>query len=156
VKSLVSRFVFKLKFDADEAIERYKARLVALGDQQNEGVNYQDTFSPVMVMATARTIFAIFAFGVIWGNPPRLGDIPVVYTCALPEEDLENYLYPQQGMSFTAEEIASGRKKPVLKLMKNIYGLKQTGWLWNQMLGSWNPVDPGSNPARGNTQNCER
>jgi hypothetical protein len=66
VKPLLSRFVFKLKLDTDGAIERYKARLVARGDQQ-VGVNYQDTFSPVMDMTTARIIFA---FGVIWGNPP--------------------------------------------------------------------------------------
>jgi hypothetical protein len=37
-------------------------------------------------------------------------------------------------MSFSAEEKASGRNKPVLKLMKNIYGVKQAGRLWNQML----------------------
>jgi hypothetical protein len=36
-------------------------------DQQVEGVNYQNTFSLVMDMTTARIIFA---FGVIWGNPP--------------------------------------------------------------------------------------
>jgi hypothetical protein len=40
VKPLSSRFVFKLRLDADEAIERYKARLVARGDQQIEDVNY--------------------------------------------------------------------------------------------------------------------
>jgi hypothetical protein len=74
VKPLLSRFVFKLKLDADGAIDRYKARLVARGDQQVEGVNYHDTFSPVMDMTTARIIFA---FGIIWGNPPRHGYIPI-------------------------------------------------------------------------------
>ena len=81
VKPLTSLLVYKLKLDADGAIERYKARLVACGDQQIEGVNYQDTFSPVMDMTTARIIFA---FGAIWGNPPRHGDIPVEYTRASP------------------------------------------------------------------------
>jgi hypothetical protein len=90
VKPLHSRFVFKLKLDADGAIERYKARLVARGDQQVEGINYQNTFSPVMDMTTARIIFA---FGVIWGNPPRHGDIPVAYTRASPEDNLDIYIY---------------------------------------------------------------
>jgi hypothetical protein len=130
VKPLASRFVFKLKRDSDGAVERYKARLVARGDQQIEGVNYNDTFSPVMDMTTARIIFA---FGVIWGNPPRHGDIPVAYTRASPEEDLEIYMYPPQGMHLT-EEAISGGNRPVLKLMKNLYGLKQAGRLWHQML----------------------
>jgi hypothetical protein len=73
-EAIKSRFAFNLKFDIGVAFERYKARLVARGDQQIEGVNYQDRFSPVMDMATARTIIA---FGVIWGNPPCHGDIPV-------------------------------------------------------------------------------
>jgi hypothetical protein len=61
VKPIASRLVFKLKLDTDGAIERYKARLVARGDQQIEGDNYQDTFFPVMDMATARIIFAFGA-----------------------------------------------------------------------------------------------
>jgi hypothetical protein len=128
---LSSRFVFKLKLDAGGAIERYKARLVARGDQQVEGVNYQDTFLPVMDMTTLQIIFA---FGLIWGNPPRHGNIPVAYTRASPEETLEIFMYPPQGMKLTAEEEASGRNKSALKLLKNLYGLKQAGRLWNQML----------------------
>jgi hypothetical protein len=38
-------------------------------------------------------------------------------------------MYSPQGMKFTAEEAASGGNKPVLKLMKNLYGLKQAGRL---------------------------
>jgi hypothetical protein len=43
-------------------------------------------------------------------------------------------MYPPQGMKLTAAEAASGGDKPVLKLMKNIYGLKQAGRQWHQML----------------------
>jgi hypothetical protein len=68
--------VFKLKLDAHVAIERYKARLVARSDQQVEGVNFQDTFSLVMDMATARIIFA---FGVIWGDSPHDECLSVAY-----------------------------------------------------------------------------
>jgi hypothetical protein len=131
MKQLVSRFVFKLKLGSNRAVERYKARLVARGDQQIDGVNFKGTFSPVMDMATSRIIFA---FGVIWGNPPRHGDIPVAYTRALPEENLEIYMYPPQGMTLNAEEAKSGGNKPILKLMKNLYGLKQAARLWHQML----------------------
>jgi hypothetical protein len=130
-KSLLSRFVCKLKLDADGAIERYKARLVARGDQQVEDVNYQDTFSPVMDMTTVRIIFE---FGIIWGDPPMREDIPVAYTRASPEENLEIYMYPPQRMKLAAEAAASGENKPVLKLITNIYGLKQADRLWHRML----------------------
>jgi hypothetical protein len=131
VKPLASRFVFKLKLDSRGAVERYKARLVARGDQQVKGVNYTYTFSPVMGMTTTRIIFA---FGVLWSNPPRHGDIPVAHTRASPEENLEIYMYPPQGMTLKEEEARSGGNRPILKLMKNLYGLKQAGRLWHQML----------------------
>jgi hypothetical protein len=53
--------------------------------------------------------------------------IPVAYTRASPEENLKIYMFPPQGVNLTAEEEASGRNKPVLKLLKNLYGLKQAG-----------------------------
>jgi hypothetical protein len=43
-------------------------------------------------------------------------------------------MYLPQGMILTAEESTSDGNKPALKLMKNIYGLKQVGRLWHQML----------------------
>jgi hypothetical protein len=70
------------------------------------------------------TVRIIFAFGVLWGNPPSHGDIPVAYTRASPIETLEIYLYPPQGMKLIAEEAASGGNKPVLKLMERLYGRK--------------------------------
>jgi hypothetical protein len=67
----------------------------------------------------------IFAFGVLWGNPPRYGDIPVAYICASPEENLEIFMYPPQGMHLTAEEAASGGNTPLLKLLKILKESKQ-------------------------------
>jgi hypothetical protein len=60
--------------------------------------------------------------------------MPVAYTRASPKKDIEIYMHIPQDMQMTAEEIASGGNKPVLIFMKNIYGLKQAGGLWNQML----------------------
>jgi hypothetical protein len=57
---LHSKWVFKIKTNADGSVERYKARLVACGNEQEYGVNFYETFAPVMEMQpTVMTIFAL-------------------------------------------------------------------------------------------------
>ena len=64
-KALHTKWVFKTKTDAAGQIERFKARLVVCGNEQEEGVNYSSTFAPVMDMATTRFILAL---AMLWGG----------------------------------------------------------------------------------------
>lgn len=54
-------WVFHLKFRADGPLERYKARLVVLGNKQVGGEDYDETFAPVAKMTTVRTFLQIAA-----------------------------------------------------------------------------------------------
>src|ERR1700733_10154909 len=60
-KAIGSRWVFKVKRNADGSIERYKARVVAKGFSQRPGVDYMEVFAPTFRMASIRTIIALAA-----------------------------------------------------------------------------------------------
>jgi hypothetical protein len=56
-----SRWVFAIKYAENGGIEKFKARLVARGFSQRQGIDYQDTFAPTMRMDSLRVLLALVA-----------------------------------------------------------------------------------------------
>ena len=53
------KWVYKVKRKADGTIDRYKARQVAKGFRQRYGIDYEDTFSSVVKIATVRLVLSL-------------------------------------------------------------------------------------------------
>ncbi|GJW70144.1 retrovirus-related pol polyprotein from transposon TNT 1-94 [Tanacetum coccineum] len=60
-KAIGCKWVYKIKYKSDGTIERFKARLVILGNHQVVGVDYSETFTPVAKMVAVRVFLAIVA-----------------------------------------------------------------------------------------------
>ena len=56
-----SRWIYKVKQAANGSVEKYKARFVARGFSQIEGINYEETFAPITWYSSIRIILALLA-----------------------------------------------------------------------------------------------
>ena len=61
-KSVVtSKWIYKIKHAADGSIEKYKARFVARGFSQKEGIDYEETFAPIAIYNSIRSVLSLAA-----------------------------------------------------------------------------------------------
>ncbi|CAI7790992.1 unnamed protein product [Closterium sp. NIES-53] len=116
-KAITSKWLFKIKSDADGKIERYKSRLVAKGYQQKEKVDYKELFAPVVKPTTLRTLLAGAA---IKGWVVKQMDVTTAFLNGVLEEEI--FMAQPEGF-----DDGSGR---VMRLKKALYGLKQAPRQW--------------------------
>ncbi|CAI7844952.1 unnamed protein product [Closterium sp. NIES-53] len=116
-KAITSKWLFKIKSDADGKIERYKSRLVAKGYQQKEKVDCKELFAPVVKPTTLGTLLA---GATIKGWVVKQMDVTTTFL----NDILEEEIFMAQPERF---DDGSGR---VLKMMKALYGLKQAPRQW--------------------------
>jgi hypothetical protein len=106
--------VFKLKRDEVGAIAKRKAHLVARGFMQREGIDFDDTFTPVARIESMRLLFALAA-----QEGWRVHHMDVKSTFL--NIDLKEEVYVHQPPGFTIP----GKEGKVLRLRKALYGLRQ-------------------------------
>jgi len=118
---VTSKFVFRIKRRPDGEVDRYKARLVARGFTQQEGVDYTETFAPVAKFSTIRALLAVAAAR---GLTVHQLDVKTAFLHGELEEEV--YLQPPAGVEHP--DIVTGK---VWRLRKALYGLKQAPRQWN-------------------------
>jgi hypothetical protein len=116
---VTSRWLYKTKIAADGSVERHKARFVARGFSQIEGVDYDETFTLVVRYTSIRTIIAIVAE---MGWCIHQMDVKTASLNGFIEEEV--YIEQPQGFE------VSDRETHMCLLRKALYGLKQAPGAW--------------------------
>jgi hypothetical protein len=120
-----SRWTFRIKRDNLGEVNRFKSRLVAQGFSQVAGVDFNETYSPMIRLTSIRFILA---FACENNLELRQVDVKGAYLNGIIDENV----YMRQPEGF----VVPGKEDMVCKLNKGVYGLKQSGRLWNKLLKS--------------------
>jgi hypothetical protein len=133
------KWVYNIKRKSNGSIDRCKARLVAKGFKQRYGIDYEDTFSPVV---KAATIWIVLSIAVSRGWSLRQLDVQNVFLYGVLEEEV--YMRQTPGYEDTQHP------NYICRLDKAIYGLKQAPHAWYSRLSSKLEM-LGFTPSKGDT-----
>lgn len=123
---ITGKWIFKNKLNPDGTLERRKARWVVRGFNQHAGVDFHQTFSPVVKPATIRTVLHLAASR-SW--PVHQLDVKNAFL----HGDLAEQVFCHQPAGFIDQRYPNH----VCRLVKSLYGLKQAPRAWFERLGGY-------------------
>ena len=118
-RAIALKSVFRIKRDAKGKFEKYKCRIVVKGYSQVAGLDFNETFAPVVRIESVRVIFALAATHDLY-----ILHIDCKNAFLHGESDVEIYVTQPEGF---VDERFPGK---VLHLNKSLYGLKQAPRIW--------------------------
>jgi hypothetical protein len=110
---VTSKWLYKIKHAADGSVEKFKARFVAHGFSQKEGIDYDEIFAPIARYTSIRIIISLAA---VFGWKLYQMDVKTVFL----NGEAEQEVYIEQPEGF----VIHGKESHVCKLKKALYGLK--------------------------------
>jgi hypothetical protein len=125
MKLIRSRWVFKVKLDANNMPTKFKARLVAKGFEQREGIDYHETYAPVCKYKSIRTVLTLAS---TYGMSIKQIDYQTAFLNAGLDETI--HMHQPEGYAVTGDN----GERMVWLLKRAIYGLKQSPRQWNDEL----------------------
>ncbi|KAL0404373.1 UNVERIFIED_CONTAM: Retrovirus-related Pol polyprotein from transposon RE1 [Sesamum radiatum] len=111
-RAISLKWVYKVKLRSDGTVKQYKARLIAKGYNQIEGVDFCDSFSPVAKTVTVRIMFTFAS----------------AYSLSIHQLDINNAIlhgYLDEAVYMTPPKGYDAQSGMVCKLKSSLYGLKQ-------------------------------
>ncbi|GJU65111.1 putative ribonuclease H-like domain-containing protein [Tanacetum coccineum] len=125
-KAIGTKWVFKNKRDERSIVVKNKARLVAQGFRQEEGIDYDEVFAPV---ARIEAIMLFLAFASYMGFTVYQMDVKSAFLYGTIEEEV----YVHQPLGF----VDPAHPNKVYKVIKALYGLHQAPRAWYETLSSF-------------------
>lgn len=114
-RSIIStKWIFRRKYNSDGSLARYKARFVVRGFSQQPGLDFYETFSPVLKMTSLRFLLAL---ATIYDYHIHQMDVITAF--------LHGVLREEIFISQPEAYIKPGNESKVCRLLKSLYGLKQ-------------------------------
>ena len=145
IKPIGNKWVFVRKRNENNDIIRYKVRLVAQGFSQRPGIDYEETYSPVM---DAITFHFLISLAVSEELDMRLMDVITAYLYGSIDSDI--HMKIPKGFKLPEAISTKPRSMLSIKLQRSLYGLKQSGRMWYNRLSEYllkegyvnNPICP--------------